>query len=168
MTVLVIHFPIALLLVSPIFIVIGAILTPSKGRPYMIAGLITTLLGTASVFVAASTGQAAAEMAGHGWEVDALLKTHEELAEKTEIVFSGLSAILIGTFAAPRFLGNEENRLSSSFLPFAYLALYMVGILFLINTAHAGGRLVHQFGVHATLPQSPISPPPSAETAEGQ
>ena len=168
--VLIIHFPIALLLLSPLFIVISAILTPAKGRPYMIAALITLLLGTASVFVAASTGQAAAELAERGGPVDDALKAHEELAEETRIVFAGLSALLLGMFAIPRILGRGENRLFSSFLPSAFLALYTVGVLFLVNTAHAGGRLVHEFGVHAILPPDrsfgPAVAEPSAETAD--
>jgi len=170
--VLTIHFPIALLLLTPVFIVISAVLTPPKGRPYMIAALVTLLLGTASVFVAASTGHAAAELAERGGAVDAVLKTHEELAEETRIVFAGLSAILLGMFAIPRFLARGENRLFSSFLPSAFLALYTVGVLFLINTAHAGGRLVHEFGVHAILPadqnaESPVRQP-SSETAHSR
>ena len=157
--VLIIHFPIALLLLSPIFIVISAVLSPPKGRPYMIAALVTLLLGTASVFVAASTGHAAAELAERGGPVDAVLKIHEDLAEETEMVFAGLSAILIGMYALPRILRRDDNRLFSTFLPSAFLALYTVGVLFLINTAHAGGRLVHEFGVHAILPAAETTQP---------
>ena len=168
--VLIIHFPIALLLLSPLFIVISAALTPPRGRSYMVIALITLLLGTASVFVAASTGHAAAELAERGGPVDAVLKMHEELAEETEIVFAGLSAILLGMYALPRILRREDNRLFSSFLPSAFLALYTVGVLFLINTAHAGGRLVHEFGVHAILPPSQSAQPlvsgSSSETSE--
>lgn len=166
--VLIVHFPIALLLLSPIFVVISAALTPPKGRPYMVTALITLLLGTASVFIAVSTGHSAAELAERGGPVDAVLKMHEELAEETEIVFAGLSAILLGMYTVPRLLRRDENRLFSSFLPSAFLALYTVGILFLVNTAHAGGRLVHEFGVHAILPaDSGNQPPePSVEAAE--
>jgi len=172
MHVLIVHFPVALLLLSPVFIVIGAVLTPPKGRPYMMAALITLLLGTASLFVAVSTGQAAAELAERGGTVDAVLKAHEDLAEETEIVFAGLSAILLGMLTVPRFLGRDESRLFSSLLPSAFLALYTVGALFLINTAHAGGRLVHEFGIHAILPPDHSSSPPvaqpSSQTAESQ
>lgn len=170
--VLIIHFPIALLLLSPLFIVISATLTPPRGRPYMVAALITLLLGTATVFVAASTGYSAAELAERGGPVDAVLKMHEELAEETQIVFAGLSAILLGMYALPKILRRDDNRLFSTFLPSAFLALYTVGILFLINTAHAGGRLVHEFGVHAILPASEsaqrLVSGSSAETTEGR
>jgi uncharacterized membrane protein len=150
--VLIIHFPIALLLLSPLFILISAILPPLKGKPYMIAGLTILLLGTASLFIAGSTGHAAAELAERGGPVDAVLEVHEELASETQIVFAGLSIISVGMFLLPTILRRGESRLFSTYLRAAFLALYTVGILFLVNTAHAGGRLVHEFGVHAIVP----------------
>ena len=164
--VLIIHFPIALLLLTPIFILISAVLSPPRGRPYMIAALITLVLGTTSLVIATSSGHAAAELAERGGAVDSVLKVHEELGEETELVFGGLSAILLGMYLVPRLLRREENRLFSTFLPAAFLALYTVGILFLINTAHAGGRLVHEFGVHAILPASHNDPPVTSESPD--
>jgi uncharacterized membrane protein len=168
--VLIIHFPIALLLLSPIFVLTSAALTPPKGRPYMIAALITLVLGTASLFLAAASGHSAAELADREGGVAGVLKIHEELGEESEIVFGGLTAILFCMFLVPKLLRREENRLFSTFLPSAFLALYTVGILFLINTAHAGGRLVHEFGVHALLPEShddrPAMPEAQAESTD--
>ena len=159
--VLIIHFPIALLLLCPLFILISAVLRPPGGKPYMIAALLILLLGTGSLFIAGSTGHAAAELADRGGSVGAILETHEDLASETQIVFSGLSVILLGMYVVPRILRRQENRLSSTFLPFAFLALYTVGILFLVNTAHAGGRLVHEFGVHALVPATSDALTPS-------
>lgn len=149
---LIIHFPIALLLLSPLFILISAIMRPPKGRPYMIAALLVLVLGTGSPFIAGSTGHAASELAERGGAVDAVLEAHEDLASETQIVFAGLSAILLGMFFVPRAFRRQESRLFSTFLPLAFLALYGVGFIFLVNTAHAGGRLVHEFGVHAIMP----------------
>jgi uncharacterized membrane protein len=171
---LIIHFPIAFLLLSPIFILISAVLTPPKGKPYMMAALLILLLGTAGLFIAGSTGHAAAELAERGGPVNAVLEAHEDLASETQIVFAGLSAILLGMFAVPRILHRQENRLFSTFLPMAFLALYTVGFLFLVNTAHAGGRLVHEFGVHAIVPATdgqslpPFDEEKAAETAKNQ
>lgn len=151
---LIIHFPIVLLLLSPLFMLISVIPAPPKGRPYMTAALIILILGTSSLFVAASTGRAASELADRGGAVQGVLETHEDLASETQIVFSVLSAILLGMFVAPRLLHRQEDRVFSTFLPLAFLALYSVGILFVANTAHAGGRLVHDFGVHAIVPAS--------------
>ena len=149
---LIIHFPIALLLLCPLFIVISAVLSPPKGRPYMVAALIVLLLGTGSLFIAASTGEEAAELAERGGAMNAVLETHEHLASEARIAFSILSVILVGIFFLPRFLGPQRARLSSTILPVAFLVSYSAGIGLLVNTAHAGGRLVHEFGVHAMMP----------------
>jgi len=148
---LIIHFPIALLLLSPLFILISAILTPSKSRPYFAAGLMVLLLGTAGLYLAASTGEAAAELAEQGNIAKSVLSTHEHLASETKVIFSVLSIVLLGMFFVPRILHRQETRVTSTYLPAAFLVLYAVGVLPLVNTAHAGGRLVHEFGVHAQV-----------------
>jgi uncharacterized membrane protein len=159
---LIIHFPIALLLVSPLFILVGAFLTPSKGRPYMVAALILLLLGTGSLFLAVETGEAASELAERTASMSPMLESHQALATETKGIFAALSAIFLGIFFLPRLTGQPEKRLFSMVLPLAFLVFYGVGILFLVNTADAGGRLVHEFGVHAMLPptteQTPASP----------
>jgi uncharacterized membrane protein len=149
---LIIHFPIVLLLLSPLFILISAILPPSKSRPYIVVGLIILLIGTASLFLAAASGEAAAKLAERGGGVDSVLALHEDLASVAQIVFSGLSFIFLGMVILPRILERQETRLFTTFLPFSFLVLYAVGVLFLVNAAHAGGRLVHEFGVHAMIP----------------
>lgn len=164
---LIIHFPIVLLLLSPLFILVSAVLSPPRGQPYMIAALGIMLLGTASLYVSASTGVAAAELADRTDEINGILAAHENLAAETKILFTGLSVILLGMLAIPRLLRRQETRLSSTFMPLAFLALYSVGILFLVNTAHAGGRLVHEFGVHTVIPAT-NSPSGTAAAAEVQ
>lgn len=168
---LIIHFPIVLLLLSPLFVAISAVLRPRTGRPYMISALLLLLLGTASLFVAVSTGKEAAELAERGGALDAVLSSHESLASETQIVFAGLSAILLGIVILPRVFRRHESRLNTTFLPVAFLALYSVGLIFLVNTAHAGGRLVHEFGVHSLMPaensETP-APPTEGQVANGQ
>ena len=121
---MIIHFPIVLLLLSPLFVFVGAVMPPSRGKPYMVSGLFILLLGTATLFIATSTGRAAADLAQRGWTFDAVLEMHEELGSETRILFAGLSAILLGMFFAPKVLRREENRIFSTFLPMAFLALY--------------------------------------------
>ena len=54
---LVIHFPIALLLVAPIFI-LGAVFTdPKKGRPFLLAALVLMILGTARNLLSGGDGR---------------------------------------------------------------------------------------------------------------
>ncbi len=166
--VLIIHFPIALLLLSPLFIAISAVLKPPRGKPYMVAALIVLLLGTASLFVAGSTGHAAAELADRGGAIDPVLQMHEDLASKTQFTFAGLTVALLTVFLLPTVLRRGEIRLFSTTLPAAFLVVYTAGILLLVNTAHAGGRLVHEFGVHALVPVTNadnLDSAPQSETA---
>lgn len=169
---LLIHFPIVLLLISPLFIAIAAALPPPKNRPYMTSALITLLLGTASLFLAASSGEEAAELADRAGAVDAVLATHEHMAATSEVVFSMLFIIFAGIYLWPIVWRRPQTRMSSTAAPLVFLAAYSVGMVYLVNTAHAGGRLVHDFGVHAMMPQDKEptlqhSSPVSSEHGDG-
>lgn len=153
---LIIHFPIALLLIAPIFVVIGAVLAPAKGRPYLIAALFLLLAGTASIYVAVETGEAAGKLAERSAGINRVLENHESLAERTRAVFSVLSVIFVALIGVPWFVKQADTRLTTTILPLAFLVLYSAGALLLINTAHNGGRLVHEFGVQAMVSPTPI------------
>lgn len=153
---LIIHFPIGLLLIAPVFIVIGAALKTEKGRPYLIAALIMMVLGTASVFVAVETGEAAGKLAERTPEIKAVLEHHENLAEATQVGFSVLTVIFAAILYVPRLLRRASNRLVGTVLPLVFLVFYGAGMLLLANTAHNGGRLVHEFGVKAMVAPSPL------------
>jgi len=65
--------------ISPLFVLVGAVLSPGKGRPYLIAALALLLAGTIALFLAAETGEAAAELADRTPEINAALQLHEQL-----------------------------------------------------------------------------------------
>ncbi len=154
---LIIHFPIALLLVAPIFVVAGAALTPAKGRPYLIAAMILLLAGTASIFIAIETGEAAGKLAERTPGMEQILENHESLAERTQAVFSVLSVIFVALIGVPWLLKRADSRLTTTILPLAFLVLYSAGTMLLVNTAHNGGRLVHEFGVRAMVSPTQVN-----------
>ncbi len=117
----------------------------------MMTAILLLLLGTVSLFIAKSTGKAAAKFVGRGGAADAVLEIHRKFASETIIVFSELSVIQLGIFLLPRILRRRETRLFSTVLPLTFLAFYLGGIVFLVNTAHTGGRLAHEFGMHAVI-----------------
>ena len=151
---LLIHFPIVLLLFVPLLVAIGAAMPPPRNRPFMTVALITLLLGSLSLFLAASSGEEAAELADRAGGVNAVLATHEAMASTCEVLFAGFSAIFAGLYLWPRLSRRIERRLTSTIAPLIFVALYSVGLVYLVKTAHAGGRLVHEFGVHAIMPQN--------------
>jgi uncharacterized membrane protein len=159
---LVIHFPIALLLVAPLFIIAGIVANPQKGRPFLVAALVLMLLGTAGAFLAIATGEAAGQVAERTPAVSAVLERHEDLAEMTRIVFSVLTLLFAAILLLPRLLKREPSVATVRILPLAFLLFYSAGAVILVNTAHNGGRLVHELGVHAGITQSngtaPVAP----------
>jgi uncharacterized membrane protein len=161
---LIIHFPIVLLLVCPLFVLIGALLSPAKGRPYLSTALILLLLGTVSLFFAVETGEAASQLVDRNPPIEALLKSHQSLAVDTRNVFVTLSVIACGVFLLPRLLGKTDSLLFSRVLPLSFLVFYAVGVIFLVNTADRGGRMVHECGVNAMI--SPTTEKPAASPVD--
>src|SRR5579864_1508566 len=148
---LIVHFPIALLLIAPLFIVIGVLRKPIRSFPFLLVALILMTVGTVSTFVAASSGHAAGELVEKTPQAKAVLEQHEELAETTEIAFSALTLIFAAILFVPRLLRRERTLVISTFLPLVFLMFYATGAITLANTAHQGGRLVHELGVRAQM-----------------
>lgn len=163
---LIIHFPIGLLLVAPVLVLIGAVMPPRKGRTMLIAALVLMVLGTVSVFIALQTGEAAAELADRTPEINAIIQQHESLAEKTRLVFSILTIGFAAILFSPTLLKREVNRSSHIILPLVFLCFYGAGAILLANTAHQGGRLVHEFGVKAMVAPTPGGTPATPAARE--
>ncbi|HLI63213.1 MAG TPA: DUF2231 domain-containing protein [Terriglobales bacterium] len=157
---LIIHFPIVLLLLAPFLVLVGALRPPEQGRTILYVALAVMIAGTVGTHLAVASGEAAAQLAERTPQVDAVLEHHEHLAEATRIGFSVLTVIFAAILFIPRTLRKTANRLVSTVLPLAFLILYGGGTLLLVNTAHNGARLVHEFGVTAALKSSPV---PAAE-----
>ncbi len=143
---LVIHFPIALLVAAPLFLVAG-LLPWRHARSFAVSALAMVALGTAGTWVAVATGHAAGEMVVRTPEVSAALERHEEIAETVRTLFTGLTAILAALLVLPSLLRRELGRKLQLSVHAIFLVLYLAGTMTLVNAAHQGGRLVHQLGV---------------------
>jgi len=150
---LIVHFPIALLLIAPLLVILGSVFR-GKSRGFLIGAFLLMLVGTVAAWIAVSTGESAGEFAERFQGVEGVIENHEELAETTAIVFSALTAIFGVIVFAPIAFGKDLSRKVLMPLNLAFLLFYSAGGVLLINTAHQGGRLVHQFGVHAIMAQS--------------
>jgi len=151
---LIVHFPIALLLVAPVLVIVGLVLY----RHYLwfaISALVLMILGTAAAFVAVSTGEAAGELALRTPEINAALERHEALAETTQWVFLGLTILFALLVFVPQIVKRPLKRLPGSIVAVVFLLIYSGGMLLVANTGHAGGRLVHEFGVQALVAETP-------------
>jgi uncharacterized membrane protein len=158
---LIVHFPIALLFVAPLFVVLGIVLR--RSRLFLWAALLLMAIGTAGTFFAVSTGEAAGKLAERTPQINAVLERHEELAETTRIIFTALTLVFASIVVAPAALRRLQGAAFRITLPLVFLLFYGAGVVVLANTAHNGGRLVHELGVQALMAPSPA---PAAEPVE--
>lgn len=159
---LIIHFPIALLLVAPL-LVVAAIGWRRHRDGLLLAALLLMVLGTVAVWVSVSTGEAAARLADRTPAVSAVLEHHEELAETSRLVFTVLTAVFAGLVVGPRLLRRPLPGAVHAALLVGFLAVWTGGSLVLASTAHNGGRLVHELGVRSLMPPAPL---PAAQTGD--
>lgn len=159
---LIIHFPIALLLTAPLFVIVGGVLPPPKGKAFLMSALILMILGTVSVFVSMETGEVASGMARSDPVIKAVINEHQELAEATRVLFSVLTIAYAALLFLPHWVRVELGHRVNEALLAVFLIFYATGILFLINTAHHGGVLVHEMGVRSLM-----SPSVSASVGSG-
>jgi len=152
---LVIHFPIVLLLIAPLFIVIGLMRKGERAFPFFLVALLLMGLGTASTFVAAASGNAAGELTKDAGQVEAVLEQHEDLAVTTEIAFSALTVVFAAMLFLPKLLKRQPTRAIATALSLVFLLFYTTGAVSLVNTAHQGARLVHELGVRAQMQPGP-------------
>lgn len=159
---LIVHFPVALLLVAPVFVALG--LLPRRGTGFSLAALVLLLLGTLGAVVAVMSGEAAHEGGTLPAAAESVMERHEELAELARTVFIALTAGYAGILILPRAFPEPRRAAVRSVAGVLYLLVYIGGAVLLANAAHEGGRLVHEFGVRAAGPSG--SPLPAAAPAE--
>jgi uncharacterized membrane protein len=147
---LIVHFPIALLLIAPVLIVLGLFL-PRHGRGLFIGALVMMVLGTIGTYFAVATGQAAGELAERTAGIAGVLERHEELAETARAIFTALTVVFAALLFVPSFFKKGLARKTVTVASLAFLLLYAGGAILLANVAHQGGMLVHQYGVRAMM-----------------
>lgn len=163
---LIVHFPIALLFVAPVLIVIGW-LRPASAKAYYISALALMLIGTVSAYIAVATGEAAGELVTRTPAVSEALEEHEELAETTRMVFTILTIVFAAVVFGPGLLKGRIKRPVSVAAHAIFMLVFLGGTVLLANTAHEGGRLVHEFGVQAMVTPSAAAPTPATSQTQG-
>ncbi|MCX6895044.1 MAG: hypothetical protein NTZ16_05995 [Verrucomicrobia bacterium] len=148
---IVLHFPIVLLLVAPLLVVAGLVV-PKHRHGFFLSALVLMVLGTVAAYIAVSTGEAAAQMADRTPEINRVLARHQAQADKVRFWFTVLTVVWLFIMAGFHFGRNKLAGWLNAVVPLLFLVCYLPAMLSLADMAHAGGRLVHQYGLHAMLP----------------
>ena len=155
---LLVHFPIALLFITPLFLLLAVVLG-RQNRAWALTALLLTIMGTVGIFAAAASGEAAGKLVERTPEIDAVLERHEHLAEAARGVFSGLTLGFAALVLVPIALKRELPRRVHVSCHLLFMVVFLGALGFLVQIAHQGGRLVHQLGVHALMaPETPRLP----------
>ncbi len=136
---MIVHFPIALILVGFLFEVFGML---SKKEFYSKSAFLLLLLGAAGVIAAYITGNRAGDGLSEVGSLKQALESHEDSALVT--------VVLIGAVAAARIVMVATKRFSGA-LRWSAVALYFVGVLSIIRTGHLGGTLVYRHAAGVQL-----------------
>lgn len=147
---LIVHVPIALLFVAPLLIMAGLI-SRKAAKMFYPGALILLLTATLGVFLAVSTGDKASELIHPNPDVAATLDAHVRLAEKIRFNFSVLALLFAAYVLSSPFLNNKFSPKIHRLAVTSFLAIYAYNLVFLVGTAHLGGRLVHHHGITSKL-----------------
>jgi uncharacterized membrane protein len=138
---MIVHFPIALLVIGFLSEVAGAVL---KKQFFSTAALYLIILGTLGVVAAYLSGGFAGEGIAESGPMKQALETHESSAVLTLwlVVVAALVRVALAAF----------KKFHGSFQWFA-IALFLVAVLSMARTGHYGGQLVfkHAAGVRLEL-----------------
>lgn len=141
-----IHFPIALFFVAPVFIILGLVFSKSA-KTFFTAAVILMALGILFMFLSTSSGEAAVEILPANPEFVPTLELHYVLAEKARLYFCVLSVL----FLAYTLFFQKLSRRIQLIAVIIFLAAYALSLIVLFNAAHHGAELVHRYGVQSQL-----------------
>ncbi len=138
---MIVHFPIALLIVGFLSDLIGAFF---KKEFFSKAGLYLLILGTAGVIAAYFSGNIAGDGVSEAGALKQALENHEEAAELSLWLMVIVSVVRIGIVVFKKYTGIFK---------WAAIVLFLVGILSIARTGYYGGELVfkHAAGVQLNL-----------------
>jgi uncharacterized membrane protein len=110
------------------------------------------VLATTSIYIAFETGEAAGALANRTATIKANLEHHQKFADLSRSSFA-MATALLGLVIFMRKQFHLHTHELTAVLPIGFVAFYGLGILWPINTAYAGERLVHEFGVNGVVAQ---------------
>lgn len=151
----IVHVPIALLVLSPLFELIGRASRIAWWRNAALALLVIGVLGAGAAVLTGTRAGDAAER--HGVPEQAV-DAHERMAFAT--LWLGLAAVVAYGVAAR--VGRARAAVAALALLLQLAAAVTVGV-----TGHRGGMLVFQHGAGVRVDQWPAAAPPAAVRPAG-
>lgn len=153
--VLIVHIPIALLVVAP-FLVLLAVVIPPYRRGIAVSTLVLLVIGTLGAWLATATGGAAAHAAFHNpayhtQQIREAIHHHADLGETTRDVFTVLSILFFVMLMVPVIKPAWAKTKVVVPALLVFFVLCIPGMWLMADTGDAGGMLVHKYGLKADV-----------------
>ena len=128
--------------------------------------MVISVIGTVFAFLVTSTGEAAERYAELVPGAAAVVYEHAELAELARNLFTSVTIVYgLGMVASWKWRASKWTIAA----PVVGLAAFVGPAIVLENAGYEGGRLVHEFGVHAPVGgASSVLPPLPNGTATNE
>lgn len=153
---MIVHFPIALLLVAPILVVLG-LLNKRCTMAWWAAAAVILLLGTIGAWAATITGEmsekaglvtaAMKKMPEAATAINDTLETHSDLAESARNIFTAVTGLFTLFVAFSLLTKRVYAKAASVGIALVFLVLWGVGAFKVIQVGHLGATLVHKYQV---------------------
>lgn len=137
------HFPVALIFLSPVSVVLGAVLNGAWARRCLIMSLLLLGAGATMMYVAISTGVDAVSIHQLSTEMRGVLDEHRSMAKGATSALTVAALLYALTLVVRWWLGVDDNRMVASILPVAFLVFYCIGVFQLFSAVQHGAQLVH-------------------------
>lgn len=141
-----VHFPIALLIFSTLFLIISFFFKNEKERNFKFFSCILLYAGCIAAWLSIYTGDLVEGSVARKICDPTILKRHEIAAYTMAYFFSGAAAINL----VVRF-GLVKNKLTGIFY-YLSLLLMLIGVYYLVEVGHLGASLVYDQGAGVNMP----------------
>lgn len=137
------HFPVALILLSPASIFLGALLKGKWAKRFLTMSLALLSVGATLMYFAIMTGIDAVSIHQLSTEMRGVLDEHKSMARGATSALTVAALLYALTLVIRWWLGVDDNRMVASILPIAFLVFYCIGVFQLFNAVQHGAELVH-------------------------
>ena len=141
---LVVHFPIALLILAGVIEIVNVFMKKDTLNKF---GTLLLILGVISGFVTLATGDGAEHFAESKWGdvVEGIIEPHETFADISMIIFSALTVIkILFRHNIFKFSFLQGKALRGGIASVLIVLLSLGGIAALAETGHLGGKIVYE------------------------
>ncbi|MBZ5679242.1 MAG: hypothetical protein LAO24_03945 [Acidobacteriia bacterium] len=118
---MIIHFPIVLFLLLPLFLLFAAFARTDRRYLLLWSGVIVMAVATASLYVAYETGETAGTLTNRTPEITAAVGHHQELADLARNSFTAATALL-GIVLLIRRMTHLHTHELTAVLPLGFVA----------------------------------------------